>query len=616
MTSRTAHATESKVADPDRGLHRHHLMPLVDSDSGALLDKLTADDANPPTDSVRSWSVAAAEGNPFYLRELVRHWVETQQSFGVPRSLAELIEARLNRLSSLGLRVLQLCAAFGKHSSFERLEQVTDYQNHTLLDAIEELSSAAMLAADAPGVTVKHDLLATAALNRLGDTVARLIHRQIAGVLEAEINEKYTASLMWDCAEHWQGAGDPGRALATVRLCAKHLYSVGQARQAIDLYEKALPICVTTNERLETFLGLAAALKSADQWSRLQLTLRDAQVAAENLPDAGFAVDHIHLLMLETGWRLNTPSQTRIEELARFAFDDSKQAVDRLQAIHLGLILCSENAREEDAHCLFRIVRQLEGNACQPALVAHIKMIFHADFGDLDQAVTHAQDLLDLHETIEEAGSVIRARTNAATCYRRAGRINEAKVLFEKTLDFATDHSLDAHAARSAVSLAFIALQEEDLASADRWHAVAATYAYAINERSCALSIQYIAARLGLYRGDLRAAREFVLSFEPISELANCLQHQCVSALRSEIQLAANGDILRADVEATARTFERSCTLGLHDFFALSLYRAWIAVGEPKIARDTLLRFVTQQRRERGPLSPPLAAQVALLAPD
>ncbi|MGI8619830.1 MAG: AAA family ATPase, partial [Gemmatimonadaceae bacterium] len=41
MTSRTAHATESKVADPDRGLHRHHLMPLVDSDSGALLDKLT-----------------------------------------------------------------------------------------------------------------------------------------------------------------------------------------------------------------------------------------------------------------------------------------------------------------------------------------------------------------------------------------------------------------------------------------------------------------------------------------------------------------------------------------------------------------------------------------------
>ncbi len=615
MTSRTAHATESKVADPDRGLHRHHLMPLVDSDSGALLDKLTAGDASPPTDSVRSWSVAAAEGNPFYLRELVRHWVETQQSFGVPRSLAELIEARLNRLSSLGLRVLQLCAAFGKHSSFERLEKATGYKNHTLLDAIEELSSAVMLAADRAGIAVKHDLLATAALARLGDTASRLVHRQVAGVLEAEINEKHTAALMWDCAEHWERAGETTHALATVRLYAKHLHAVGQVHQAIELYEKALPICATSSDRLETLLELARSLRAAGAWSRLSDVLAQAQPLSHEGPEPAAVADHLHLLQLETSWRLLALPEISIPSLVNFAQDKSKTPAHRLQAAHLGVILCSEAARKDEAKALFKVVEQVAGVARNPSLVAHTRMIFYTDFGDLDQAVEHAQTLLAMETEIGDPGSFDRARGNVACFYRRIGLVADAKGLFHQNYEFAVDHGLVAHAARAAVMLALTSLQEEDNPTAELWHSRAIHSAHGLDERIVNDSLASIRARIGLYKGDFGPARTYLETVaRPLQNETRFRSRQTAAAIRCQLEVATNVEVDRAALEDMARDFEQYCGLGQYDFFALSLYRALVAVGESARATAMLRDYVMFKRKDRGPLLPSLAAELESLA--
>lgn len=608
MTSRTAHATEAKVPDPDRGFHRHHLLPLADADSVTLLDKLAADDANPLPDSVRDWSVAAAEGNPFYLRELVRHWVETKQVFGVPRSLTELIEARLNRLSSLALRVSQLCAAFGKHSSFELLEKATGYQNHTLLDAIEELSGAAMLASDKPGVAVKHDLLATAALNRLGGAALKLVHRQVAAVLEAEIDEKHNAALMWDCANHWHSAGDLPHAISTLHQCARQLHSVGQVRQAIELYERALPICSSEQQKLEAFLNLTSALKSADQWMKLRDLLAATDVTDERLLEKHVR-DHLDLLRLETNWRVHRRSATAAANFARFANDVSKTAADRLYAVSLGLVLCSEDGRQEDARFLFGVVDELAPIANRPELEAHIRMIFHADFGDMNEALQQADRLLSLESTISATASTMRARTNAANCYRRGGRINEAKSLFARTLSFATDHGLGGHAARAAMCLGNMALQEEDYQSAEMWHREGMRHASSINDKSSADSLDYIYARICLHRGNLRPVEIFLGDFGDPSVPTTLLHRQCVAAMLFQFHLARNEPLDRAKTESAADDFRKSSvTGGSRDFSALTLYRALVAVGNASRAGALLTEYITNDRRDRCPLLPSLAA--------
>jgi DNA-binding SARP family transcriptional activator len=614
MTSRTGHPTESKVADPDRGFHRHHLLPLADADSGALLDKLAADDANPLPDSVRGWSVAAAEGNPFYLRELVRHWVETQQSFGVPRSLAELIETRLNRLSSLALRVLQLCAAFGKHSGFNRLEAATGYQNHVLLDAIEELSSSAMLAPDKPGVMVKHDLLSTAALSRLGGAALRLVHRQAATVLEAEINEQHTASLMWDCAEHWRCAGETEHALTTVRLCAKHLHSVGQVHESVELLERALPICVTDADRLETFLGLTAGLRAAGRWHRLGEVIATQQALVAKTDNASVR-DRITLVKMEITWRLRTePEISGVRQLVRFAADASINPDLRLQAAHLGMILCSEEGRRTDAHSLARLVDELEPIADQPALIAHIRMIYNADFGDMDEALGNAHLLLALETGRGEPGALSRAQGNVALCFRRLGMVADGKQLLHEKLRFAVEHGLDTQAALASGWFALFALQEEDFSTAERWLTEWLRFAEAVDEKATRDFASYVRGRIGIQQGDIRPAREYLARFpSQTSRYVNYRLRQTIAAMQCQIEIASGVPIDRARVDTVAADFEEFCDLGQHDFFALSVLHALNSIGCVARAKEILLAYVTVRRRDRDPLPPSLATEVAKL---
>ncbi len=607
MTSRTSHATEAKVADPDRGLHRHHLLPLAEGDSAGLLDRLTAKDANPLTDPMRAWSLSAAEGNPYYLRELVRHWVETQQSFGVPRSLAELIEARLNRLSSLALRVLQLCAAFGKHSTFERLEKATGYANHMLLDAIEELSAAVMLATESAGITAKHDLLATAALHRLGGTAIRLVHRQVATVLEAEIRHQHTAALMWDCAEHWQRAGETAHALATVRLCAEHLHAVGQVCESVELFEKALTICPTASDRFDTLVGLAASLKAIDRWCPLGAVITEAQLLAARLTKETSIGDYLRLLQLETEWRLRVALNSQVEALLLFARDASKQPKHRVQAIHLAIIQCSEEGRREDAHTAFQIVDEIEISANQPALIAHIRMIFHCDFGDVHLAVGQARTLVQLETEIGEPGSLARARLNAAHCYRRLGLMDEAKKLLEQNWAFALDHRLDAAAGVAAVRLALNAVQDEDFECADIWQDRATAYARTLDEKAYGGVLLFVRARIALQRGETGPAEDY-LRAESAFRPGHFRHKQTVAAIRCQVELAHKRRVSTAELDSIASDFEQYCDLGQHDFFALNLYSALIAAGESNKAIRMLIKYTTSSRRDRGPLPPSLAA--------
>lgn len=609
MTSRTGHPTEGRVTDPDRGLRRHHLLPLGDADSATLLDRLTTEDATPLGRDVRAWAVSAAEGNPYYLRELVRHWMETHQSFGVPQSLSELIEARLNRLSSLGLRTLQLCAAFGKHASFERLEKATGYPNHVLLDAIEELSNAVMLAANDMAVGVKHDLLASAALGRLSPTASRLVHRQVATILEAEISEKHTAALMWECAEHWQRAGESAHALATVRLYAKHLHAVGQVQTCIELCERALPFCVTPNERLETLLVLAGGIKATDGWARLLTVVTEAQSLTTKTSSSGYMVDSLYLLEAEAKWRLRADLDSRVASLMQFASDESKDATHRLEAVYLAMVQCAEEGRREAARTLIGIVDDLESMTTNRALLAHLRMIFHSDYGDASLALRHAQMLLDLETQIGEPWSLTRARANVSLCFRRSGMISECKRLLVENWSFALDHQLDAAAAAAATRLALNALHDEDFAEAELWLDRAHSHADSLDDKGYRGLFLYIGAIIGLRRGDPEPAEEFLREAAYNARAVNFRMRQTFAAITCQLQLFRKHEVNEALLDQMAAEFERHCDLGQHDFFAITLHDALQSRGRAADA-NRMLRNYAVRRRDMSPLSPSLVAAI------
>jgi DNA-binding SARP family transcriptional activator len=150
------------------------LGPLTRSASTALLRSIVPRQTQLSERDFISWCLAVAEGNPFFLQEVARHWVETDGKYEAPSSVTKVLDERLSRLSDGALQVLQTCAVLGDCSTIDRVEKLLGLQPHVLLAAIEELSKGVLLAsqsdqADSPNnqLQPRHDFISSAAIGRL-----------------------------------------------------------------------------------------------------------------------------------------------------------------------------------------------------------------------------------------------------------------------------------------------------------------------------------------------------------------------------------------------------------------------------------------------------------------
>ena len=127
------------------------LKPLDESNSRALVASLLEIEDLP--ESVRSLILTKAEGNPFYVEEVIRslldselvvreggHWHATQaiESIAVPDTLAGVINARLDRLDDESRRVAQSASVIGRAFEFDTLSDIYG-ASRTLDPALTEL---------------------------------------------------------------------------------------------------------------------------------------------------------------------------------------------------------------------------------------------------------------------------------------------------------------------------------------------------------------------------------------------------------------------------------------------------------------------------------------------
>jgi class 3 adenylate cyclase len=113
------------------------LEPLTDADSRALVSNLLEVESLP--EKTRDLIMARAEGNPFFVEEVVRmliergvivaegdRWVATDQASGVeiPESLHGLLLARIDQLPDAAKRSLRIAAVIGRQFPVRVLERV------------------------------------------------------------------------------------------------------------------------------------------------------------------------------------------------------------------------------------------------------------------------------------------------------------------------------------------------------------------------------------------------------------------------------------------------------------------------------------------------------------
>ena len=93
---------------------------------------------------------AVTRGNPFFVTELLRHGVD-----GVPRSVQDLVLARLSRLSARAREVIALCAVVPGHIERWLVDELLGVD----AELIEECLNSGLLIADASTLSFRHELL-------------------------------------------------------------------------------------------------------------------------------------------------------------------------------------------------------------------------------------------------------------------------------------------------------------------------------------------------------------------------------------------------------------------------------------------------------------------------
>jgi ABC-type oligopeptide transport system substrate-binding subunit/class 3 adenylate cyclase len=248
--------------------HRHTdlwVEPLSAAESERLVDSLLGGTA-PGSDLAQGlpqklkWRILSrAEGNPFYVEEVVRSLVDSEaivadQATGrwevtrdvtdipIPETIQAVLMARIDRLEEEARRVLQMASVIGRIFLYRVLAEIAaahrDLEEKLLTLQREQLIRERARLPELEYI-FKHELTREAAYNGLLKRERRVFHRQVAEALERLFPER-VEELVGPLAHHWERAGVADKAIAYLLRAGDQARMVYAHEEATDYYRRAL----------------------------------------------------------------------------------------------------------------------------------------------------------------------------------------------------------------------------------------------------------------------------------------------------------------------------------------------------------------------------------------
>ena len=195
------------------------LEPLPPEQTDALLTNLLGVKGLPK--SLRDLIVEKADGNPFFIEELIRSLIETKQiirenshwkavsedaKVSLPNTLRGVLGARIDRIPELSRHVLQNAAVIGRSFDLRVLKRLTNL-NGGLNTHIQYLQEARLIEPARDDYMFRHVLIQEAAYDSILLKKRVELHHQIGEVLE-ELNENRIEEFAPLLAYHFYAAQD------------------------------------------------------------------------------------------------------------------------------------------------------------------------------------------------------------------------------------------------------------------------------------------------------------------------------------------------------------------------------------------------------------------------
>jgi DNA-binding SARP family transcriptional activator len=291
---RDASATTLRIA----GLDERGIAALLEAAAGHGLDELAAE------------FVAALQaqtgGNPFFIREVLAHLLETGTIYRarerwttdlaaaeleVPEGLRQVIRQRVARLSEPARRALAVAAVAGATVSLLLLEAVLG-ERSGVLDGLDEAVSAGLLTEAGPGdYAFAHELVRQTIYEQHSTARCLRLHRQLGEALEQRANADAHIEAL---AHHFAQAAADGQASKAAHYAlragrnatARVAYEDAAAHYERGVHALELASAPEDERRGELLLALAAARWSSGDMDKAREAARQAAQLAASRGDS------------------------------------------------------------------------------------------------------------------------------------------------------------------------------------------------------------------------------------------------------------------------------------------------------------------------------------------
>ncbi len=197
------------------------------------------------------------EGNPLFVVETIRMTTGgtkgmedpspgasiTALSSQLPPTVQAVIAARLEQLSPLARKMVNLAATIGRAFTFQVLAHASHDDEDTLVGCLDELWQRRIVREQSTGsldaYDFSHDKLREVAYATMSAARRRLLHRRVAEALEAVYANRLD-EVSGLVAAHYEQAGDVERAITSYQRAAEVARQVYANAEAIRSYQRVL----------------------------------------------------------------------------------------------------------------------------------------------------------------------------------------------------------------------------------------------------------------------------------------------------------------------------------------------------------------------------------------
>jgi class 3 adenylate cyclase/tetratricopeptide (TPR) repeat protein len=489
----------------------HHeqinLRPLTKRQSRQLVEDILRQSESVP-EVLRELVVGSAEGNPFYVEELIKMLIDQGViqpepekwridarrlvEVRVPATLTGIIQARLDRLERWERIVLQRASVAGREFWSEAIERMGEEPKESVDEALESLRGKELVyrheSSQFEGnaeFTFKHALLRDVTYESVLRRDRVVWHRAVAEWLverSGEEGDRFAAVI----ADHFERAGMPGLAAEWYGRAARHEHAAYAHETAIEYYRRAIDFASEAQavsgesdrgRRIDWYQGTAEALGLVarfDEGIEAYERMRAAAAAAGDRVAEARAWNGRAFIEQRTGdYQGSLASAERAEELAAAAGDSPEARVERV----IALVRMSDGyfrmgaAREQVAlaeQALEIAVSLGEAGLRERALSLKLLGMAHQVAGRFEEARRRKEEALEIFRAMDDIRPVGMMLNSLGETLRLKGDYAGARDRFQEALTNAREAGHRPEQILCLSNLAGAHLGLRDFAAAER----------------------------------------------------------------------------------------------------------------------------------------------------